>query len=185
MGTQTAFGSGERFSQTEFGTWLQRERESDRDRYELIGGRIVVSAPAGAEHGNVASRLNYILQAHVTPRRLGCIYDSSTGYDLPSGDTLAPDVSFVARRRLESRQAQPDDLRAAPAGAWTCSDCRAACGSSAPWSPSPPRACPGGARSPPSGACSPSPTPRAWAPPWKRREVRWRGRPGRTARRRR
>jgi Uma2 family endonuclease len=42
------------------------------------------------------------LRSHVDPRGLGRIFDASTGFELPSGDTLEPDVSFVSRERWEA-----------------------------------------------------------------------------------
>ena len=34
--------------------------------------------------------------------RLGRVFDASAGFELPSGDTLEPDVSFVSRERWEA-----------------------------------------------------------------------------------
>jgi Uma2 family endonuclease len=102
MALETAFRSEELFTQEEFWDWLQERPSSDINHYELIGGRIVMTPPAGYPHGGVGSRLARRLGNFVEPRDLGLVFDASTGYDLPSGDTLEPDVSFVSRGRLEA-----------------------------------------------------------------------------------
>ena len=40
------------------------------------------------------------LGQYVQRRKLGVVLGSSAGYDLPSGDTLEPDVSFVSAKRF-------------------------------------------------------------------------------------
>jgi Uma2 family endonuclease len=102
MVLETAFRSEERFSQEDFWEWLQKRPASDLHHYELIDGRIVMTPPAGYPHGGVGSRLNQLLASFIVPRRLGTIFDASTGYDLPSGDTLEPDVSFISTPRFEA-----------------------------------------------------------------------------------
>jgi Uma2 family endonuclease len=100
MAAETAFRSEETFTQEEFWDWLQERPSSDLHHYELIGGRIVMTPPAGYPHGGIGSRLVRRLANFVEPRDLGVVFDASTGYDLPSGDTLEPDVSYVSRERL-------------------------------------------------------------------------------------
>ncbi|MEW6269021.1 MAG: Uma2 family endonuclease [Thermodesulfobacteriota bacterium] len=86
-------------TQDEFRAWLERRPPSDLGHYELLNGRIVVSPPAGWPHGRIGARVVHVLAAHVIPRGLGEVLDSSTGFDLRSGDTLEPDASFVSRER--------------------------------------------------------------------------------------
>lgn len=100
MALETAFRSEERFTQEEFRAWLERRPASDIHHYELIRGQIIMSPPAGWPHGSVGSNLNLILGSHIRSKRLGRVLDSSTGYDLPSGDTLEPDVSFISNSRF-------------------------------------------------------------------------------------
>ena len=40
------------------------------------------------------------LSRHARERRLGLVLGSSTGYELPSGDTVEPDVSFISAKRF-------------------------------------------------------------------------------------
>jgi Uma2 family endonuclease len=100
MPLETAFRSEERFTQAEFRAWLDRRPASDINHYELIRGQIVMSPPSGWPHGSVGATLVYRLSAHVRGSRLGRVFDASTGYDLPSGDTLEPDVSFISNARF-------------------------------------------------------------------------------------
>jgi Uma2 family endonuclease len=100
MAMQTAFRSEERFTQAQFCEWLREYGRLAPGRYELIGGRIVMTPPAGFPHSNVIVALVSILHRHVAELGLGQVLESSAGYELPSGDTLAPDASFISNARL-------------------------------------------------------------------------------------
>jgi Uma2 family endonuclease len=97
---ETAFRSEERFTQEEFRAWLDRLPSSDINHYELIRGQIVMSPPAGWPHGSVDATLSHLIRAHVHANRLGRVCGLSAGYDLPSGDTLEPDLSFISNARF-------------------------------------------------------------------------------------
>jgi Uma2 family endonuclease len=97
---ETAFCSDARFDQASFRRWLDERPASDINHYELIDGRIVMTPPAGWPHGRIDSRINQLAADHVERHRLGIVLGSSAGYDLPSGDTLEPDASFIAAERL-------------------------------------------------------------------------------------
>jgi Uma2 family endonuclease len=97
---ETAFRSEERFTQEEFRVWLDRRPASDINHYELIRGHIVMSPPAGWPHGSVGATFVRLIGSHVHAWKLGHVCDASTGYDLPSGDTLEPDVSFISNARF-------------------------------------------------------------------------------------
>lgn len=86
-------------TQEDFRIWLDQRPATDLGHYELLNGRIVVTPPAGWPHGRVGSNVVVLLRSYVDARRLGDVLDSSTGFDLPSGDTLEPDVSFVSKGR--------------------------------------------------------------------------------------
>lgn len=82
--------------------WTDQEllRLSDDGRkYELVDGALLVS-PAGGRHGQIIVRLTIRLGGFVAERRLGEVFDSSTGYRLPGGNLRSPDVSFVSAERL-------------------------------------------------------------------------------------
>lgn len=59
-----------------------------------------MSPPAGWPHGSVESNINAPLATFARTHRLGIVLGSSAGYDLPSGDTVEPDISFIANDRL-------------------------------------------------------------------------------------
>jgi Uma2 family endonuclease len=73
----------------------------DGRKYELVDGQIRVS-PAGARHGAVCLLLGARLLTFVRKRKLGHVFDSSTGFRLPSGSVRSPDVAFVATGRFEN-----------------------------------------------------------------------------------
>ena len=83
--------------QPSFAVWV-RQREWDSYRYELLHGRVVMTPPAGYPHGAVGSRLNRLV-AQAADGTGGIVFESSQGFELPTGDTVAPDVSFVSAER--------------------------------------------------------------------------------------
>ena len=100
---EPAFESVETTTQAEFARFIEgRERIGDVYHYELLNGRIVMTPPAGYPHSSIAKRLLRRIDDHVTHNRLGEVFESSQGYDLPSGDTVEPDVSYVSNERLRA-----------------------------------------------------------------------------------
>ena len=97
--TETAFVSTETFDQTAFKRWVENRPPTDINHYELTNGRIVRTPPAGWGHGEIEARLVHVLLDFAETNKLGRVFGSSTGYNLPSGDTLEPDVSFVSGER--------------------------------------------------------------------------------------
>lgn len=97
---QTAFRSEERFTQAEFRQWLRAVRPADINRYELLGGRILMSPPVGFAHSAVCAKIVFALEIHARTIAGGRVLESSAGFDLPSGDTLEPDVTFLSAARL-------------------------------------------------------------------------------------
>ncbi|MBM4256071.1 MAG: Uma2 family endonuclease [Deltaproteobacteria bacterium] len=100
MPTETAFISTEIFTQEEFKRWLDERPSSDINHYELLRRRIVMNPPAAWPHGSVESNIHIPLGTFVRTHKLGIVLGSSTGYDLPSGDTVEPDISFIAAERF-------------------------------------------------------------------------------------
>ena len=96
---ETAFISAETFTQKAFKHWVDRRPMADLNHYELVNGRIAMLPPAGWGHGEVEANVTYILRGFVEKYDLGKVFGSSTGYNLPSGDTLEPDASFISHER--------------------------------------------------------------------------------------
>ena len=111
MTTHTAFRSEEEFTQRQFRRWVEQRPRADVNHYELIHGRIVMTPPAGQAHASIEATLAYLLGQYVANSGLGTVFGSSAGYDLPSGDTVEPDLSFVSPERLASGpSAGPDEF---------------------------------------------------------------------------
>jgi Uma2 family endonuclease len=71
----------------------------DGQKYELIEGELIVS-PAGMQHEEIGAELLFFIRVFLGQQRLGKVFGSSVGYELPSGDLLSPDVSVVKTDRL-------------------------------------------------------------------------------------
>ncbi len=92
------FESCETVTQSEFAAWV--EKRHDDNHYELLNGRVVMEPPAGWPHGQVEVKLSSALFA--AAKGLGEVCGSSQGFELPSEDTVEPDLSFVSNERLEA-----------------------------------------------------------------------------------
>jgi Uma2 family endonuclease len=92
------FESCETFTQAEFAEWIAA-RAGDDNHYELLNGRIVMNPPAGWPHGEGEADVLAPIQQLVRRRELGRVFGPSQGFELPSGDTVAPDVAFVSTER--------------------------------------------------------------------------------------
>ncbi len=68
---------------------------------ELREGKLIIMSPSDSVSGEVGARFSMLLSTWVYTYNLGRIMDSSTGFRLPNGDLLSPDVSFVSRERLK------------------------------------------------------------------------------------
>lgn len=99
---ETTFISEQRFTQQQFACWLLSRPSHDINHYELIDGRIIMTPPAGWPHGKTESGVHALLHNYVKMKGLGITLGSSAGYDLPTGDTVEPDVSFISTERLKS-----------------------------------------------------------------------------------
>lgn len=106
---ETAFRSEELFTQEKFRQWLESVPASDVNRYELINGRIVMSPPAKFRHGFVEGNLHRLVGSFVEVNGLGITLGSSAGFDLPTGDTLEPDFSFISKERWAAGPRPRDD----------------------------------------------------------------------------
>jgi len=96
---ETTFVSTDKFNQRAFKRWVETRPTTDINHYELTNERIVMTPPAGWGHGESEARLSRMLFDVVDPNKLGKVFGSSTGYNLPSGDTLEPDLSFISAER--------------------------------------------------------------------------------------
>lgn len=65
-------------------------------RFELINGAIYEVAAASLLHNWIITQLVFLLKTFVDPRRLGIVFGDGAGFDLPNGDSVEPDVAFMA-----------------------------------------------------------------------------------------
>jgi Uma2 family endonuclease len=63
-------------------------------------GIILVNAPAGHITGDGNSEINHQLRSWWKQHRQGKVSDSSTGFFLPDGSSLSPDVAYVTSEQL-------------------------------------------------------------------------------------
>ena len=80
----------------------------DGHRYELVNGELIDMGNSGAKHGYVAIVLSSALFAVVFAQKLGAMFDSSTAFKMKSGNKRSPDISFVAKERLQGLAELPD-----------------------------------------------------------------------------
>jgi len=108
MEPQISDRSEQRMTQAEFRDWLQQRPADDLCHYELIHGRIVTSPGAVFGHGRSGATVLAALHRHVSQHQLGAVLDARATYELPSGDTVEPDVSFLSRAKLAAAPPDPD-----------------------------------------------------------------------------
>lgn len=90
--------------------WTDAELEAlpkDGHKYELLDGELIMS-PVHANHGTICMRLGSLLFNFVDERKLGEVYESSTGFRLSEKLLLSPDIAFVSKVRLKKILIAPD-----------------------------------------------------------------------------
>ena len=87
-------------------------------RRELVNGEIVEMTPAGGVHGQVTSRIDRLLAAHVERRGGGEVLVGDVGFvlNLPNDPerVRAPDVAFVSAHRLPGGRPPQGFLQGGP-----------------------------------------------------------------------
>ena len=73
----------------------------DGHRYEIVNGDLIDMGNSGAKHGYIAIILSAALFNCVSTQKLGALMDSSTAFKMKSGNKRSPDISFVAKERLQ------------------------------------------------------------------------------------
>lgn len=79
----------------------------DGNRYEIVNGELVIMANSGMEHGYLATILTRSLANHIFTEKLGVLCDSSTAFKMKSGNKRSPDISFIAKERLQGLKRLP------------------------------------------------------------------------------
>ncbi|AFZ03064.1 Uma2 family endonuclease [Calothrix sp. PCC 6303] len=65
-------------------------------------GELIIMPPTGGETGRSNSSINAQIWFWNEQRQLGEVFDSSTGFTLPSGSDRSPDVSWVEKSRWDA-----------------------------------------------------------------------------------
>jgi Uma2 family endonuclease len=87
----------------------------DGHRYEIVNGELIDMGNSGAKHGYVCSVLMIFLGGYVHIQKIGAMFDSSTAFKMKSGNKRSPDISFMAKERLQGLEELPDGfLEGAP-----------------------------------------------------------------------
>jgi Uma2 family endonuclease len=68
--------------------------------HELIEGELVRRPKEDAIHHHICLRLSAALLAFAETRRLGAVWDFTTGFHMDNCNVRVPDISFVTRARL-------------------------------------------------------------------------------------
>ena len=74
----------------------------DHSKIELLDEKIVVTPPGGHPHAEIIANTFFAIRSFVQSQKLGVVFESSAGFDLPTGDHVIPDVSFVTAARWAS-----------------------------------------------------------------------------------
>ena len=86
----------------------------DGNKYEVLKG-ILTMSPAGYTHEFIGVRLIFALESFVRLHKLGIILGSSLGCWMENRDFLSPDVSFIAKERIQGEKNPGDKFfHAAP-----------------------------------------------------------------------
>jgi Uma2 family endonuclease len=68
---------------------------------ELQEGKLTIMSPSDGISGEIGVEFRTLLNTWVRQHGLGRVLDASTGFRLPNGDLLSPDVAFVSRDQLK------------------------------------------------------------------------------------
>lgn len=91
-------------------TWTDQEfmaLPDDGNRYEIVNGELIIMGNSGMEHGNIGLFLGGAIELHVRSHKLGSTCDSSTAFKMKTGNKRSPDISFVAKERLQGLKRLP------------------------------------------------------------------------------
>lgn len=97
--SEPVFESITSMDQQSFADWIDLRPRHDDNHYELLNGRVVMTPPAAWPHGSIGSRLVTRMTLASDAGSHGLVFDASQGFELPTGDTVEPDASFVTMSR--------------------------------------------------------------------------------------
>jgi Uma2 family endonuclease len=71
------------------------------NQIELREGKLIIMSPSDGISGEVGVLFSSLLAMWVYGHNVGKVLNSSTGFRMPNGDLLSPDIAFVSRTRLK------------------------------------------------------------------------------------
>lgn len=92
-----------RYTVEEFWEYVSRLENVDQ-RFELIDGEIVEVPPPSKRNSMIAADLLTFINNHVHQFDLGRVLGADGGFTLLYGNVRMPDVSFVAKHRLDEME---------------------------------------------------------------------------------
>src|SRR4030067_1275081 len=72
----------------------------DDERYELIGGELLMTPSPVPKHQRISGRLNYELRKFVTEHDLGEVFYAPCDVHLDNENVVQPDILFISKDRL-------------------------------------------------------------------------------------
>ena len=97
----------ERMTDDEFFHFCQQNRDLRIER--TCNGEVILMSPTGSKTGMRNSEINFQLKAWNKQHQRGIVFDSSTGFKLPSGAERSPDASWVSREKWEALSGEEQD----------------------------------------------------------------------------
>lgn len=94
----------DRMSEEDFFAFCQANRDFRIERD--VEGNIIIMTPTGSETGNYNVKISALLFNWNEKHQKGYVFDSSTGFRLPSGAVRSPDASWVSREKWEALTAE-------------------------------------------------------------------------------
>jgi Uma2 family endonuclease len=76
------------------------ELPHDSNRYEIIGGELIVSPSPNRSHQTVSMRLSLLIGQYVAARELGEVYAAPVDVRLSPHNVVEPDLLFIRQDRL-------------------------------------------------------------------------------------
>lgn len=71
----------------------------DDERYEIIGGELLVTPAPGTTHQRAVAELNFQIASFVRSRAIGEVFFAPTDVVLSESDVVQPDIVFISNER--------------------------------------------------------------------------------------
>ena len=72
----------------------------DEERYELIGGELLMTPAPVPKHQRISRKIEFLLEKFVTENDLGEVFDAPCDVHLDDENVVQPDILFIAKNRM-------------------------------------------------------------------------------------